>query len=126
MTLKTTAALVTIAAVLPASASAQLERVPRKAKRMTQELAYNATWNKLMAELRDSAKWPHGIVPAIDEPCRVTRLRGVCDYEITGGVLDDRGFYTATKRCTGSVTVKIAKRTKRVTSRKDQAGCAVD
>lgn len=116
------AAAVVVAA--PAAASAQLPDIPRKAKKVTVDLLETVTYVRTYKEVRDEEKWPRGIIPVTERCVVKSRWRGVCDYYITGSQLDAEGFYTLTQRCEGTVTVKVGRRTHRVSSRKRETSCA--
>lgn len=108
------------ALTLPATASAQMvpQPVPETAKRVTLDLASDATWAKAQAERFDESRWPDGARITVRDCKVVDRRHGHCFYDIDHWAPDN-----SRKACERRVNVTIRKKTKRVRVRVRGLGC---
>lgn len=108
-----------------APASADLQLLPKHPKKMTVQLAYHATTNKAMAEVTD---YPQGAVEIIEHCAVMSRRRGTCDYTmITASPPGEDGYSHGDLYCQRRSTVRLAKRTHRVsTTTAPRANCTTE
>lgn len=98
--------------------------VPKKAKRMTIPLASAVTQARATKEQADTSKWPAGDTYDSVSRCKIlSKRRGRCDYRLEYETARPVGEAPQLTWCDRRVTVLIAKKTHRVSSRVTDLGC---
>lgn len=123
MRTRTATLALTIALTVPTIAGADMHRdvyVPKKAAKMSSELAQAATWAKAFAETEDQSQWPLDTTITVWH-CKVSsRWKGSCEYKASFFIEPSMKQHACERR----VTTRINKRTRRVSSKVANLGCA--
>ena len=99
-------------------------KAPKKAKKMTAALAKAHTQARADKEMADTSKWPAGETYDTVYGCKVlTKRKGRCDYRLRYSVSNGVGEAPTMTWCERRVTVRIAKKTRRVSSKVADLDC---